>query len=435
MATCIRKVASEVFGVTKGSNDESKDTWWWTEDVQKAIKEKKECYRSLFHDRSAVNIERYKMAKKAAKRAVSKAKGRAYDDLYRRLSTKEGEKDVYKIARIRKRKTRDLNQVKCIKDEMDQLLVKVQDIKQRWQRYFNNLFNGENGTIVIQLDDSFDDLNRCFVRGIQESEVKEALKRMKGGKAMGPDCIPIEVWKCLGYIAIVWLTKLFNHIFRSNSMPDEWRSTLVPIFKNKGDIQSYTNYREIKLMSHTMKLWERVIEHRLRGMTYITMNQFDSCPEDQPRKQFFLIRQVMERYKEQKKDLHMVFIDLEKAYDKIPRNLMWRALDKHKVPTKYVTLIKDMYDKVVTSVRTTDGDTNIFPINIGLHQGSALSPYLFALVIDEVTRDIQGDISWCRLFVDDAVLVDESRERVNRKLELWRQTLKSKGFRISRTKT
>ena len=49
MATCIRKVASEVFGVNKGSRGEPKDTWWWTEDVQKAIKEKKECYKSLFH--------------------------------------------------------------------------------------------------------------------------------------------------------------------------------------------------------------------------------------------------------------------------------------------------------------------------------------------------------------------------------------------------
>ncbi|AQK51442.1 DHBP synthase RibB-like alpha/beta domain [Zea mays] len=172
-------------------------------DVQKAIKEKKECYRSLFHDRSAVNIERYKVTKKTAKRAVSEAKGRAYDDLYRRLSTKEREKDVYKIARIWERKTRDLNQVKCIKDEMDQLLVKGQGIKQRWQRYFDNLFNGENETMDIQLDDSFDDLNRCFVRRIQESEVKEALKRMKGGKAMGPDDIPIEMSKCLEDIAIV----------------------------------------------------------------------------------------------------------------------------------------------------------------------------------------------------------------------------------------
>lgn len=118
------------------------------------------------------------MAKKTAKRAVSEAKGRAYDDLYRRLSTKEGEKDVYKIARIRERKTGDLNQVKCIKDEMDQLL----HIKQRWQRYFDNLFKGENETMDTQLDDSFDDLNRCFVRRIQESDVKEALKRMKGAR-------------------------------------------------------------------------------------------------------------------------------------------------------------------------------------------------------------------------------------------------------------
>ena len=94
-----------------------------------------------------------------------------------------------------------------------------------------------------------------------------------------------------------------------------------------------------------------------------------------------------------------------------------------------------MYHDVVTCVRTYDGDTNDFPIKIGLHQGSALSPYLFALVMDEVTGDIQGDISWCMLFADDVVLVDESRIGVNRKLELWRNTLESKGFRLSRTKT
>ena len=83
---------------------------------------------------------------------------------------------------------------------------------------------------------------------------------------------------------------------------------------------------------------------------------------------------------------------------------------KHKVPTKYITLIKDMYKDVMTFVRTCDGDTTDFSINIGLHQGSALNPYLFALVMDEVTRDIQGDIPWCMLFADDVVLVDESRQ-------------------------
>jgi hypothetical protein len=132
----------------------------------------------------------------------------------------------------------------------------------------------------------------------------------------------------------------------------------------------------------------------------------------------FLIRQLIKRCREQKKDLHMIFIDLENAYDKVPRNAIWWALRKHKVSTKYINLIKDMYDNVVISVLTSDRDTNDFPINIGLHQGSALSPYLFALVMDEVTRDIQDGIPWCMLLADDVVLVDESRMRVDQKLEL-----------------
>jgi hypothetical protein len=136
--------------------------------------------------------------------------------------------------------------------------------------------------------------------------------------------------------------------------------------------------------------------------------------------EIFLIRQLMERYREQKKDMRMIFIYLEKAYDKVPRNVMWWALQKHKVPLKYITLIKYMYDNVVTSVQTSDGDTNDFLINIGMHQGLSLSSYLFALVMDEVTIDIQGGIPWCMLFAYDVVLVDESRTGVDQKLKLWR---------------
>jgi hypothetical protein len=359
-----------------------------------------------------------------------------YDGLYQWLCTKEEEKDIYKMTKSRERKTSDIIQVKCIKDAIERLLSKDEDIKNRWREYFDKLFNEDSGSSSIELDISLDDLNRQFVHRIQESEVKDDLKMMKRGKAMGPDGISIEVWRTLGDVAIVWLTKLFNLIFRSNKMPDEWRrSILVPIFKNKGDMQSCTNYRGIKLMSHTMKLWERIIDHRLRGVTNITENQFGFMPGRSTMQTIFLIRQLMERCREQKKDLHMIFIDLEKVYDKVPRNVMWWALQKHKVSSNYITLIKDMYDNVVISVRTSDGDTNDFPINIELHQGSALSPYLFALMMDEVTRDIQGGIPWCMLFTDDVVLVDESRTGVDPKLELLRRTLEAKGFRLSRSKT
>ena len=100
----------------------------------------------------------------------------------------------------------------------------------------------------------------------------------------------------------------------------------------------------------------------------------------------------------------------------------------------YIEAIKDMYDRVVISIWTTGDETKEFPITIGLHQGSALSPYLFALVMDEITRHIQDEVPWCMLFADDIVLVDETREGVNAKLELWRKTLETKGFRLSRCK-
>ena len=112
----------------------------------------------------------------------------------------------------------------------------------------------------------------------------------------------------------------------------------------------------------------------------------------------------------------MIFIDLEKVYDKMPREVLCQALMKKRVPIKYIDTIKDMYDGVVANVRTYVGITSDFSIIIGLHQGSALSLFLFAIVMDELTRAIQDEIP-CMLFADD-ILVDETRAGVNAKLEL-----------------
>ena len=102
---------------------------------------------------------------------------------------------------------------------------------------------------------------------------------MANVKLEGPDQIPMEVWKCLGEAGLEWLSELFNVIFRTAKMPREWRaSTVIPLYKNKGDIQDCNNLRGIKLLSHTMKLWERVIERRLRRDVAISENQFGFMP-------------------------------------------------------------------------------------------------------------------------------------------------------------
>nr|XP_016463846.1 PREDICTED: uncharacterized protein LOC107786862 [Nicotiana tabacum] len=97
--------------------------------------------------------------------------------------------------------------------------------------------------------------------------------------------------------------------------------------------------------------------------------------------------------------------------------------------------IKYMYDGAKTWVRTVGGDSDDFSVVMGLHQGSALNPFLFALVMDALTYHIQEDVPWCMLFTDDIVLIDESRTDVNERLEVWIQALESKGFKLSRTKT
>ena len=95
------------------------------------------------------------------------------------------------------------------------------------------------------------DIHR-YVAKIRGREVREALKKMKGGKTLGPDGIPIEVWKAMGEKGVMWLARLFNSILKTKKMPEDWRqSIIVPIYKNKGDAQDCNNYRGIKLMSHT----------------------------------------------------------------------------------------------------------------------------------------------------------------------------------------
>ena len=137
------------------------------------------------------------------------AKGRAYCNLYARLETKEGEKELYRLTRQRNRAGKDVQHVRVIKNENGNVMVNSEAVLKRWKEYFEKLMNEENNKEprteeVKAVNEEVNCVNR---------EVKNALRRMKKGKAVGPDELPVEVWKCMGEMGIKFLTRLFNRLF------------------------------------------------------------------------------------------------------------------------------------------------------------------------------------------------------------------------------
>ena len=180
-------------------------------------------------------------------------------------------------------------------------------VLKRWKEYFEKLMNKENNRKpkTEKAEVVNEELN-CVSR----EEVKNALRMMKKGKAVGPDELPIEVWKCIGKIGIEFLIRLFYKLLMGERMPKEWRrSVLIPIYKNKGVSQCCGNYRGIKLMSYTMKVWEKIIEARLRDNVEISKQLYGFMPGKGTTAAMFALRVLMEKYREGQRELHCVFVD------------------------------------------------------------------------------------------------------------------------------
>ena len=126
--------------------------------------------------------------------------------------------------------------------------------------------------------------------------------------------------------------------------------------------------------------WICIIGARIESETEIAENQFGFIKGRQTSDAIFALKQLAEKYREKGKGLYMAFIDLEKAYDRVPRSEVWRCMREKGVSEKYVRLVKDMYDGAESHVKSCVGPTDNFTIRVGLHQGSALSPYLFDLI-------------------------------------------------------
>ncbi|KAK3510334.1 hypothetical protein QTP70_002516, partial [Hemibagrus guttatus] len=143
----------------------------------------------------------------------------------------------------------------------------------------------------------------------------------------------------------------------------------------------------------------------------------------------FALRILMEKYRDGQRELHCVFVDLEKAYDRVPREELWYCMRKSGVAEKYVRVVQDMYKRSRTVVRCAVGHIKEFKVEVGLHQGSALSPFLFAIVMDQLSEEVRQESPWTMMFADDIVICSESREQVEENLERWRFALERRGMK------
>ena len=153
-----------------------KETWRWNEEIQESIKEKKEAKKTWDKIRNKNTKKIYKEKKRKAKKAVAMAKGRAYDNLYARLETKKGKKELYRLARQRDRAGKDVQHVRVIKDENGNVMVNLEAVLKRWKEYFEKVLNEENNREPRTEEPEVvnEELN-C----VSKEEVKNALKMLE----------------------------------------------------------------------------------------------------------------------------------------------------------------------------------------------------------------------------------------------------------------
>ncbi|MCJ8748268.1 hypothetical protein PDJAM_G00163190 [Pangasius djambal] len=443
-AEVIRVTGRKVLGVSSGRRKEDKETWWWNEEVEHSIQRKRLAKKKWDMDRTKENRQEYKELQRRVKREVYKAKQEAYDELYIRLDTREGQKDLYRLARQRDRDGKDVQQVRVIKDRDGRVLTSAESVQRRWKEYFEELMNEENerekrveGVTSVEQQ----------VDKIRKDEVRKALKRMKSGKAVGPDDIPVE-----DSIQRKRLAKKKWDMDRTEENRQEYKELQRRVKRevSKAKQEAYDElYTRLDTREGQKDLY-RLVRQRDRDGKDV---QQVRVIKDRDGRVLTSEESVQRRWKEYFEELMNEENEREKRVeevtsveqkDTIRKDEVRKALKRMKsgkavgpddIPVEVWKVVQDMYERSRTVVRCAVGQTEEFKVEVGLHQGSALSPFLFAMVMDQLSKEVRQESPYTMMFADDIVICSESREQVEENLERWRFALERRGMKVSRSKT
>ena len=206
----------------------------------------------------------------------------------------------------------------------------------------------------------------------------------------------------------------------------------MPIFRY---FTSKSNYRGLKLIEQVMKVLERVVEGLIRQRVEIDEMQCGFMSGRGTTDAIFIVCQLQEKHLAANKPLYMAFIDLEKAFERVPRDVIWWAMRKLGIDEWLVRLVQSMYKDVRSRVRVGDGYSEEFGVGVGVHQGSVLSPLLFIIVLEALSREFRTGCPWELLYADDLMIRAESMEELLVKVQTWETEMEKKGLRVNMGKT
>uniref|UniRef100_A0AAV2JL93 ribonuclease H n=1 Tax=Knipowitschia caucasica TaxID=637954 RepID=A0AAV2JL93_KNICA len=432
--SCGRKVS----GAGPGGNPRTR---WWTPALRDAVRLKKESYRAMMVRGTPEAAVQYRQAKRAAARAVAEAKTRDWEEFgesmehdYRSASKRFWQT----IRRLRRGKQFFANTMYGAGGE---LLTSTGDIVGRWKEYFEVLLNPPVTSSVTEAE--AEDVGAGT--SISLAEVTKVVGSLHGGKAPGVDEIRPDYLKSLDVVGLSWLTRLCNIAWRSGAVPMEWQTgVVVPLYK-KGDRRVCSNYRGITLLSLPGKVYSKVLERRLRPMveSRIQEEQCGFRPGRGTLDQLYTLHRILEGSWEFAQPVHMCFVDLEKAFDCVPRGVLWGVLREYGVGGPLLRAIRSLYDRSQSCVRIAGSKSDLFPVNVGLRQGCPLSPVLFTVFMDRISRRSQGSegvrfgdhrIS-SLLFADDVVLLAPTNQDLQHALGRFAAECEAAGMRISTSKS
>ncbi|KAK3538885.1 hypothetical protein QTP86_018754 [Hemibagrus guttatus] len=336
----IRSWGRKVSGASCGGNPR---TQWWTLEVRDAVKLKKESYRAWLARGTPEAAEAYRQAKRTTAVVVSEAKtwvweefGEAMEKDYQTASGK-----FWQTVRcLRRGKQLSANSVYGGGGE---LLVSTGDIVGRWKEYFEDLLNPTD-TPSVEEPEAEDSEVDSF---ITQAEVTEVVQQLLGGKAPGVDEIRPEYLKSLDFVGLSWLTRLCNIAWQSGTVPLDWATgVVVPLFK-KGDQRVCSNYRGITLLSLPGKVYSRVLERRVRPLVEprIQEEQCSFRPSRGTLDQLYTLHRVLEGSWEFAQPVHMCFVDLKKAFDRVPCGILWEVLWEYGVRGPLLRAVRSLYNR------------------------------------------------------------------------------------------